>query len=167
MITIQSRVNLDGISGAELFEFFMNPTDHGYQTWWPGTHLQFHVLRRRPNHVGDVVYMDEWVGKYRIRMSAVVIEAEPGKKIVWQMRQGFRIPAWLILELADHINGVTLTHTLCMGFTGLGRIVDPLLRLYASEEFEKAMDGHARTEFPMLRDLLLQQKTAGTLSPGS
>lgn len=166
MITIQSRINLNGISGADLFEFFRNPTDRAYQTWWPGTHLEFHVLHRSPNHLGDVVYMDEWVGKYRVKMAAIVVEAEPGKKVVWQMRKGIRLPAWLIIELADHTDGVMLTHTLRIGFKGLGRIVDPFLRIYASKEFEKAMDAHARTEFPMLRDLLMMKKTDGSLQPG-
>lgn len=161
MITIQSRINVDGISGMELFSFLINPTDSAYQKWWPGTHLEFHILQDSPDHIGDVVYMDEWVGKYRVKMAAIVLEAQPGKKIVWQMQQGIRLPAWIILEFADSVNSVALVHTLCIGFKGLGRILDPFLRLYCSDEFAEAMDEHARTEFPMLGNKLAAEKLTG------
>jgi hypothetical protein len=154
MITIQSKIQVDGISGAEIFNFLINPTDHAYQNWWPGIHLQFHPLRRTQNHLGDKVYMDEWIGKYRVKMAAVVMEAEPGRKIVWQAQKWIRLPAWIRLELADSATGVTLVHTICIGFRGMGRIFDPFLRIYFSSEFEEAMDEHARIEFPRLRDML-------------
>jgi hypothetical protein len=154
MITIQSRINVDGISGVEIFDFLINPTDYAYQNWWPGTHLVFHNLRRTPNHVGDVVYMDEWVGKYRLQVSVVAVEVEPGRKIVWQMRKGMHLPIWLTLELNDHATGVALVHTIHIGFKGLGTVLDPLFRIYFSSEFARAMDEHAQIEFPRLRDML-------------
>ncbi len=160
MITIQSKIHMDGISGMEVFNFLINPTDHAYQNWWPGTHLQFHYLRRTPSHVGDIVYMDEWVGKYRLKMSAIVTELEPGRKIVWQMRKGLRLPIWLTLELADQATGVAITHTICAGFQGLATLLDPLCRIYFSSEFAKAMDEHAQIEFPRLRDMLSFAKPA-------
>jgi hypothetical protein len=46
------------------------------------------------------------------------------------------------------------THTIRAGFRGLGRILGPLLRLYLSDEFERAMDEHAQAEFPMLGAML-------------
>jgi hypothetical protein len=60
------------------------------------------------------------------------------------------------LDLADDAQGVAITHTIEAGFRGLGRLLDPLLRLYLSHNFERAMDEHVRTEFPRLRDLLRQ-----------
>ncbi|OQA93347.1 MAG: hypothetical protein BWY25_03109 [Chloroflexi bacterium ADurb.Bin222] len=47
-----------------------------------------------------------------------------------------------------------MAHTLQAGFKGIGSILDPLLRLYFSDEFARAMDEHARTEFPMLGERL-------------
>lgn len=154
MITIQSKLNIDGISGVEIFNFLLNPTDHAYQNWWPGTHLEFHYLRRSPNHVGDVVYMDEWVGKYRLKAAAIVVEVQPGSKIVWQIWKGVRLPVRLALELAEYTTGVAITHTIYIGFQGFGRIFDPVFRMYFSSGFARAMDEHARIEFPRLRDML-------------
>jgi hypothetical protein len=36
----------------------------------------------------------------------------------------------------------------------VGRILDPLLRLYFSQDFARAMDDHVKTEFPKLMELL-------------
>jgi hypothetical protein len=33
-------------------------------------------------------------------------------------------------------------------------VLDPLLRIYFSESFTRAMDEHVKTEFPKLRDML-------------
>jgi hypothetical protein len=113
---------------------------------------------RGPDHVGDVVLMDEYVGKRRVRMLGIVVQVGPGQKIVWQLRKGVRLPAWLTLELADRDGGVDLRHTITAGFGGVGQVLDPLLRRYFSAEFATAMDEHARTELPLLRDHLAETR---------
>jgi hypothetical protein len=60
----------------------------------------------------------------------------------------------LRVDLADDETGVTIRHTIHVGVGGIGRILDPLLRLYASPHFARDLDTHVRTEFPKLRDLL-------------
>ena len=154
MITIHSKVHVAGANGAGILDFMLNCTDQQYQAWWPGTHLAFHTITHRSGDVGNVVYMDEYVGQRRIKMRGVVSEVVPGKKIVWQFKQIVRLPARLILEANDDNGDVMLTHTLQAGFEGIGRLLDPLFRLYFSDEFARAMDEHAQTEFPMLGKLL-------------
>lgn len=154
MIELQSQVHVAGASGADVLNFMLACTDEQYQAWWPGMHLAFHTLTRRPGDVGNTVIMDEIVGPRRIKLHGIVTQVMPGKKIVWQFKQIIRLPARLILEAADDNEGVMLTHTLQAGFKGIGSILDPLLRLYFSDEFARAMDEHARTEFPMLGELL-------------
>jgi hypothetical protein len=154
MLTLQTRLDVDGISGSEIFEFLANPTDEAYQAWWPGVHLQLHRLERHADHVGDVIYMDEYVGSRRLRMKGIVIEATPGRRLVWQLKKVIRLPARLELDFAEYEGGVTITHTTRAGFCGVRRVLDPLVRLYFPEEFRRALDEHVKTEFPRLRDLL-------------
>lgn len=157
MISIQSRVHVSGISSAQLIDFMLNCTDEQYQAWWPGTHLALHTVERRPGNVGNVIYMDEYVGTRRLRMKAVVTElvAEPaGSRLVWQFKMGLRLPARLAMEANDDATGIALTHTIEAGFRGAGKILDPLFRLYLSKRFEQAMDEHAQAEFPMLGTML-------------
>ncbi len=154
MISIESRIRVAGITARQLLEFMLNCTDEQYQAWWPGTHLAFHTVKRRPGDVGNVVYMDELVGKRRIKMQGTVTKVVPGRKVMWQFKEVVRLPVFLVLEAADEDGGVALTHTIEAGSQGVGRIFDPLLRLYFSAKFERAMEEHARTEFAMLGAML-------------
>jgi hypothetical protein len=154
MIVLETRLRVEGISGKEVFDFLAHPNDVAYQRWWPGTHLQLHSLKGAGGCAGDLIYMDEYIGERRVRMSAVVLEAVPGRRLVWQLRKLVRLPARLTLELADDDGGVAITHTIEAGYRGPGRALDPLLRLYFSSAFAEAMDQHARTEFPLLSERL-------------
>lgn len=159
MITIQSKIHVARIGGMEIFNFFINPSDREYQKWWTGTHLEFHNLRQSPRNIDNIVYMDEYIGKRRVKMTAIVIEAKPGKKITWQFKKIIRLPVWMCLELEDGNEGVAITHTMRAGFEGTGSILDIILRVYLSDAFAKAMDEHAKTEFPKLGDMLLSAKS--------
>ncbi|WP_370508036.1 hypothetical protein [Mycobacterium sp. SA01] len=155
MLTIRSEVTVPGLTAAEVTGFLSDWTDAAYQKWWPGVHLHLHpVGAGRSGHVGDAVFMDEFIGKHRLRMTAVVIEAEPGRKIVWQMKKGVRLPAWLTIEVTDRAGSVDVRHTITAGWTGPGRLLDPLLRMYFSADFTSAMDRHVHTEFPLIRERL-------------
>jgi hypothetical protein len=168
MLTLHTEIRVDGITGTEIFDFLVNPDDESYRAWWPGTHLQLHIRERGgDDHVGDVIYMDEYVGKRRLRMSAIVTEAVPGKKLVWRLKRGIKLPARLYLELADYEGGVAITHAIRTGFRGAGRVLDPVLKLFLSAGFARDMDDHARTEFPRLRDLLRERRRATGASPSA
>lgn len=154
MIVLQSSVHVASATAGEFYDFLTHPTDALYQKWWPGTHLQLHLLENPKAPAPTRVYMDERVGDRRLRMTGIVIEATRGRRIVWQLEKGIRLPVWLVLELNDQGDAVTIVHTIRVGFSGLGRILDPLFRLYFSDAFARTMDEHVRTEFPRLRDLL-------------
>jgi len=143
---------VEGITAQEIFDFLLGATVESYRRWWPGTHLHLHALERHENHIGDVFYMDEYIGRRRVRM--IRVEAESGRKIVWQLKRWRLLPIRLTLELKDRDGGVTLRHTIRAGFGGPGRVLDPLFQVYFSPKFASAMDEHVRTEFPKLRDLL-------------
>jgi hypothetical protein len=162
MLTLQTKIRVDGIAGAEIFDFLANPDDESYRAWWPGVHLELHAVERDDDHVGDVLYMDEYVGKRRLRVSAIVTEAVRGKRLVWQFRRGVKLPAHLELEFSDHEGAVEITHTVRAGFRGAGRVLDPVLKVLLSRAFANDLDEHVRTEFPLLRDLRRERgPTAG------
>jgi hypothetical protein len=154
MLTLETRTRVEGLTGREVFDFLANPSDRAYQAWWPGIHLEFHTISRADGHVGDVVLMNEYVGARRVRLAGIVVEAVEGKRLVWQLRAGVRLPAWVSLDLDDATGGVVVTHRTRVGWSGLGRRLDPLLRLYFSRSFAAALDAHVRTEFRLLRDRL-------------
>lgn len=154
MITLQSKTHVPGLRGQQVLAFLRHCDDVSYQRWWPGTHLQLHILQHRPNELGDLVTMDEWIGNRRVRMKGVMTEVIPGKKLVWQLEALVRQPVWLVLDFEDDASGVTITHTIRAGFEGIGKLFDPVLRLWFSDEFAQAMDAHVHTEFALLGRLL-------------
>jgi hypothetical protein len=154
---MESQVSVKGLSGREVTDLMVACDDARYQEWWPGTHRAFHVLRSAPgeHHVGDLVWMDEFVGSRHLRMAAEVLEVVPGEKVAWRLRPGrLRLPVRLTLTLRDHDGGVLVRHTLTAGWAGWARVFDPLWRLYFTDAFAAAMDGHAKTEFLRLGHLV-------------
>ncbi len=150
---IKTRIHVPGLRGMKVTDFLLNPTDERYRQWWPGMHLEFHILKPSPDHVGDVVWMDELVGKRRLRMKGIVEEAIPGRRIVWRMKKLLRLPVLLALDLEDDAHGVKLTHALSAGSWGIGRVLNPFIRAFFSKNFAKAMDEHAKIEFHKLKHL--------------
>lgn len=154
MIQLVTQIHVDGLKAKEITDFFASCNDEAYQKWWPGTHIQMHPVKGRADEIGALIYMDEFIGKRRLRMTGELIDLIPGKRFVWQPRFYLPLPVWLSIEFVDDRMGVQITHVIEAGYAGVGRIFDPLFRLWFSRRFAEDMDEHARTEFPKLRDLL-------------
>ena len=153
MVTVQSSMYVPRMRASAVIAFMLNATDELYQTWWPGTHFAMHRLNDAPG-VGQVVYMDELVGDRRIRMQGLVTEVGPDR-ITWQLRRLVRLPCWLSIQISDDDEGATVTHLICAGYAGpVGRLLDPLFRLYFSAQFAEMMDQHFTIEFSRLPDIL-------------
>lgn len=161
MLTLETKIFVAGVTGSEILDFLLTCTDEEYRRWWPGTHLEFHTVRRGPgpHHRGDLVLMDEYIGARRVRLTGVVDRVVPGRAVVIRLRKVIPLPARLSIACRDRDGGVALRHTISAGFGGVGRILDPLLRIFFfSPTFAQAMDEHVRTEFPLLRDRLVEKK---------
>ena len=154
MLTLTSTAHVEGLSSSDIFEFMMNPSDELYQRWWPGVHLQFHTVDAGGRSARTQVLMDEFVGRRRLRLTAVVVDAVPPKRIVWQFKAGILLPARLILDLVDNTSGVVITHTTEVGWAGPAAVLDPVWRLYFSDTFARDLDQHVREEFPRLTRVL-------------
>jgi hypothetical protein len=156
VVIYTTRIDVAGLSGKYIYDFLLTCDDERYRRWWPGTHLAFHTLKRTPGNVGNLVYMDEYVGEFHLRFHAVVKDLIPNRRIVWQLKAlGLRFPAWISIAVMDTANGVAIIHTVSAGYRGLGSVLDFAIRRYLSSTFELQMAEHADTEFNRLRDLLL------------
>jgi len=154
MIIFKTEVEMEGITGKAIYDFLINCTTEEYQRWWKGTHLIFQTLKRYPDNIGNVVLMDEYIGKYRLSLKAVVLKAIPGIEIVWQVKKMVKLPVWLSVSFEEGKSGVRVVHKITAGFNGIGKIFDVIFKIFLSKDFEKAMDEHAKIEFPKLRDIL-------------
>jgi len=161
MIKHMVELTVSNARAEQFYDFMINPTDERYSLWWQSEHLQFHIVKHgSDSHLNDVVFMDEWLtnsnGKrHRLTFHAVVKAADRAQKITWQMKKvGMRLPAFVTLELTDSAGGVELKHELRIGFGGIGKILDPFIRLYFNKSMQDALTEHCIAEWPMLADML-------------
>jgi hypothetical protein len=153
MITIESSMHVPRMRARSVIDFMLTATDERYRAWWPGTHFRMHALNGVQG-VGQRICMDELVGERHLRLVCEVTELA-ADRITWQFVKVVRLPCWLTLVIADDGTGATITHTLRAGFRGgIGRLLDPLFRLWFSARFARMMDEHFSTEFPRLAEML-------------
>ncbi|MFZ5439826.1 MAG: hypothetical protein ACOZQL_07440 [Myxococcota bacterium] len=164
MLSLESKVHVEGVSGAQVLDFLVHCDDAAYQRWWPGTHLRCHTERRRSDALGNVVFMDEHVGGHHLRMRGVVTEWLPGRRLVLQFLAGARLPAWLVLECDDDARGTTVRHEVRVGFERApGTWLDGVWRrVAASTDLPLALDAHVKEEFPRLAALLRTGELSST-----
>jgi len=165
MVVLQTRVTARGVTAKQVSDFFINCTDSDYQRWWEGTHLLFHTLERTEDVIGSLVYFDEYVGRHRLKFKGRITDYVADTRIEYRLARVLTLPAWLVLEFEDRSDGVGIVHTIRAGYQGIGRILDPLIRLYLSDAFEKALNEHADTEFSRLGNLLRQGSHTRPLEP--
>ena len=162
MIIHQVKLTVPNATVEQFYDFMINPNDQCYSKWWPEEHLQFHIIKQgNENHLGDMVFMDEYLGKgRRLTFNAIVTLANRPNKIEWQMiKAGIRLPAFVELELHDSPDGIKLKHELRIGYSGLGKLIDPFIRLYFNKSFQTALDEHCKIEWFKLAEYLNGEHT--------
>jgi hypothetical protein len=69
-------------------------------------------------------------------------------------KAGLKLPAYVTLELDDSPEGVKLKHELQIGYSGIGKFLDPFIRLYFNKSFQNALDEHCKIEWYKLAEYL-------------
>ena len=118
-----------------------------------------HCKKGEKNHLGDTVFMDEFLGKNRrLRFHAIVITSNRPSRIQWQMKKaGLRFPAAVELKLNDTDEDVMLRHQVRIGYSGIGRLFDPFIKLYFNKSYQKALEEHCKFEWFKLAEYLAQK----------
>jgi len=151
------ELRIKNATAEQFYEFMINPNDQEYNEWWKEEHLKFHITKKGDeSHLGDHVYFDEYLGKKRrLKFHAVVTVADKPNKIVWQMKAaGIKMPFYVILGLKNNEDGLYVSHELKLGYTGIGIIFDPFIRLYFNKSFRNALENHCNIEWYKLADYL-------------
>ena len=155
MICHAVELTVPNATAEQFYDFMINPCDQRYSEWWQGEHLQFHIVKRGDeNHLSDIVFMDEYLGKdRRLTFFAVVVTASRPNIIEWQMMKArLRLPAVVKLELYDSDKGIRLKHELRIGYPGIGKLLDPFIKFYFNKSFRKALEAHCKIEWFKLAD---------------
>ena len=158
MITHTVKMTIPNATAESFYNCMISPTDDWYKRWLPDEHFEFHIVKRgQENHLGDLIYYDETLGtaKHRLKFYAVVTVADRPNRVVFQMRKfGLNLPGFLELEFIDTDDGLALKHEVRIGWRGLGRVIDPILRLFFNRAFFEALEGHCDREWLCLAKIL-------------
>ena len=146
-----------GANAAAFFEFMINPPPETYARWLPGEHHEFHIVKHsKAPPIGDLIFFDQHISKkHRLTFYAVTIIADKTNHVLYQMRKfGINLPGYLDLRFQETTEGLLLTETIRVGFNGIGKIIDPILRLFFNKSFFIAMNGHHKREWENLAEIL-------------
>jgi len=69
-------------------------------------------------------------------------------------KAGLRLPVVVELKLCDTDEGVRLKHELRIGYMGIGKLLDPFIKLYFSKSFRNALEEHCKIEWFKLAEHL-------------
>lgn len=158
MIRYATNLVVQNAKAEQFYDFMINPNNENYCAWWPEEHLKFYITKSGDErHLGDEVYFDEYLGESRrLKFFADVITANRPTNIVWQMKKfGIRFPAFLSLEFTDIEKGLKINHELRIGFGGIGKILNPLIRIYFTKSFANALEKHCLEEWPRLTEYFM------------
>lgn len=136
----------------------INPDNGRYEAWLLNKHLAFYITRPgAASHLGDEVDYEEYLGSTRrLKFFADAVTANRPTSAAWQMkRMGLRIPAVLRLELTDTLHGLNIDHALRIGFGGIGKAFNPLIRLCFTKSFSDALLKHCLEKWPRLAKHLM------------
>ena len=157
MITYILNSKLPNAKADEFYNFMINAPAEVYANWLPEEHYEFYVAKRsKESPVGDIVYFDQNIGgKYRMKFHAIIKEANQPNRIVFQMRKfGLNLPGYLELDFTDTTEGLFLTETLRIGLNGLGKILDPFIKIVYGKKFYLEFKEHHKREWQNLSDIL-------------
>jgi hypothetical protein len=151
------KSNLSGARAEQFYEFMINSPQDVYAHWLPDEHHEFYVVKQsKTTPVGDLIYFDQHISpKHRLRFYAVTKTANKPNRVVFQMRKlGVNIPGFLELNFCDTPDGLLLIETLRIGFAGLGRLLDPFIRIVYNKSFFEALNAHHIREWLNLAEVL-------------
>ena len=149
--TMQSK--LPSAKAEEFFGFMINPPPNVYDKWLPDEHYKFHLIKKgKEEPTGNFFYFDQNIGlKHRMKFHATLVVVERPFRIVFQMRKfGINLPGFLELNFEDTADGLVLTEQIRIGFKGIGKILDPFIRIVYSKRFFVEMDAHHKREWVSL-----------------
>ena len=151
------KSKLPSAQATEFYDFMVAPPPEVYARWLPDEHHEFHVAKRgKETPVGDLIYFDQHISpKYRLKIHAIIRIANKPSRVVFQMRKlGVNLPGHLELAFIDTAEGLLLTETIRIGFSGFGKILDPVIRVAFNKSFFKEMNAHHKREWVNLAEIL-------------
>lgn len=155
MIRMVTTIDIQGKMPEAIYNWVVTLNNERYRRWHPA-HIAWRTIRRTPEEVGSIVFLDERFEGFRVRYVGEVVAAIPDRLLRYKLKRGVPLPAHLALRFEPTKVGTIVTHELTVGYdTPVGKVLDRLVRkTVLTPAFEKALERHAREEFKNLERLV-------------
>ena len=153
MIIINTKIEIKGKTPKQIYYWIFDLDDKKYKKWHP-THREWKTIKRTPNEIGSIVYLDEQFYHFRLKLTGELVEVKPNSILLYKLKSP--ISGYLSLSFELTKIGTMVIHEVRVGYDGMfSRIVDWFLRkLYFTKSFEKALEEHTNEEFKNLEMLI-------------
>lgn len=155
MITFTTIIEITGKSPNQIYDWILNLDNDKYKRWHPA-HKEWKTIKRTPNEIGSIIYLDEQFNHFRIKLTGELVDLAPNRFLFYKGRNNLLIPGYLSLSFEATNAGTKVIHEIGAGYKRLlGKIIDWFLRkFYLTKIFEEALEKHAKEEFKNLEKLL-------------
>lgn len=105
--------------------------DAHYREWHP-EHLVWHTLSGPPLTEGAIVFVDEWIGRFRLTGRCRIVDVRPNRSFRWEMLGRYAlVGVGGSFALAPIESGTALTAEVHMGWSTpvLGWLLDRIIAL--------------------------------------
>jgi len=155
MITLATEVEVKGKTPEQIIHWFMSLDNETYKKWHP-EHMAWKTIKLTPNFVGSIIYFDEKIGAFRMKLTAEIVKAEPNRFLVFKLKGFMPIQSYLSLSLQPTSSGTKVIHEVKVGNGGIfTKAVEWFLEKSGLVGwFEKALNKHAQEEFKNLEQLI-------------
>lgn len=153
MITFTTTVEVTGKSSVQIYDWILNLDNDKYKRWHPA-HKEWKTIKRTPNEMGSIIYLDEQFNRFRLKLTGELVEVKPNRILLYRLKSP--ISGYLSLVFEPTNTGTRVIHKIGVGYGGLfGKIINWLLRkFYLTKAFEEALEKHAKEEFKNLEALI-------------
>lgn len=68
MIIITTKIEIKGKTPEQIYNWILNFDDEKYKKWQPA-HKVWRTIKRTPNEMGSIVYLDEQFNQFRLKLT--------------------------------------------------------------------------------------------------
>ena len=164
MIFCTFELTIPDAKADSLYGFVVQAYDKGCGEWQLEDDFFFSITTYgKENHFSDAILAVEYLGENRriafngrrVSFFGVVLRKRHSVKLKgWAKNINIRIPMIMELELYTTDEGALAKHKLCFGYLGIGRLLNPLIKLYCNKSFCKGFKEHCEMEWLKLAERL-------------
>ena len=85
MIIITTKIEIKGKTPEQIYNWILNLDDEKYKKWHH-TYKAWKTIKRTPNEMGSIVYLDEQFNQFRLKHTGKLVEVKPNRFLFYKWK---------------------------------------------------------------------------------